>query len=106
MIPKVLQSILLLILETFILFSYTKLKDKNFSLSVSHQERLTKLIFISNMVEYAFLAMNIYLILKTVIVQRKRKTADERYKRYIEDSNSVLVYKTVECAVAEDQNFD
>ena len=54
------------------------------------------LLLVSNIVEYLSLALNIFLIIKTTINQRRRKKTDERYRKYVEDSNSVFVYKQVE----------
>ena len=96
LIPKITQSVILLGIEILILTYYAQLQDQDFSLTKSQQNRLTKVIFVSNITEYAFLILNLLLIARTNIDQRRRKKLDERYKKHIEDCNSVFVYKKPE----------
>ena len=62
------------------------------TLLASEQRTLSTLLFVSNMVEYLFLALNILLVAKMTMEQRRRKKTDERYRKYVEDSDSVFVY--------------
>ena len=94
-VPKILQAVLMLIVECLILAYYSGLREKELSLTTSEQKQLTTLLFISNIVEYVFLALNIFLLAKMFLEQRNRKKSDERYRKHVEDSNSVFVYKEV-----------
>lgn len=55
---------------------------------------MMNLVFVSNILEYCFLILHVYLITKMALESRKRKKVDENFKIRIEERNSVLVYKT------------
>lgn len=93
LIPKITQSVFLLLLEIVLLASYTSLTSQGFSLGPKQQNFLTQLIFYSNLIEYIFLALNIYLVIKLTLEQKKLQKTNQDYKRWVENSNSVLVYK-------------
>jgi hypothetical protein len=67
LIPKITQSVLLLILEAILLISFTKLEKKAYAIKESHQNDITKFILISNIIEYVFLLLYIYSIVKDFI---------------------------------------
>jgi hypothetical protein len=47
----------------------------------------------SNILEYVFLVLNIIYALRLAWEIKKNLKADSRYKEYVENQNSVLVYK-------------
>lgn len=92
-IPKFIQSVLLMLVEILLLLYFAKLQKAEFSLTKSQQKNLTNLIFASNLVEYAFLGLGIFIIAKIYCDRNKKQMADARYKRYLRDRTSALVYK-------------
>lgn len=95
LIPKVTQSLLLLVLEGIFLWTYIKLEKKAFAITESHQHLITKFIFVSNIVEYLFLVFYIYTIVNSFLEHKRKEKASKLYKKYSEEQSSALVYKTV-----------
>lgn len=96
LLTRVSQSALLLTLEIILLKSYSQLQNQTFSLNKSDQTKLGSLVFASNIVEYIFLAFNIFMIVKLGIQDRKRKKTDGQYLRHVQESESLFVYQTQE----------
>lgn len=48
---------------------------------------------ISSFVEYLFLGLSAFLILKMTLASRKKAKTDIGYKKYIESKNSVIIFK-------------
>lgn len=92
-LPKIAQSLLLLGIESMLLLFYLKLEDVSLPLKRSSQKIITSTIFVSNMLEYIFLILNIYLLIKLTLAQKKRIKTDKKYQKHIESKNSALVYK-------------
>ena len=87
LIPKVAQPIALILAETIMLGGLLGFEDKNSSLSEGTQNFLIKLILYSNLLEYIFLALNIFLIIKLALSDRQRMKTDPEFKKMIESKN-------------------
>ena len=72
LIPKVSQSCILLALEIFLLVFYSRLRNKDFSLTKSQQSTLQTLIFFSNIGEYVFLRIQIFSLVNVGLDTRRR----------------------------------
>lgn len=70
LIPKISQPLALILVETTILLGMLGFKDKTSTLSEPTQRFLIKVILYSNLLEYVFLAMNIFLIIKIAFQER------------------------------------
>lgn len=92
-IPKITQSIFLLLIESLMLNSYLRLVDNNFPLPENTQNSLSTLFMVSNFVEYAVLLLTIVMIVRMFCQEKSRKQVDPNYKVYIEEKDSFLIYK-------------
>lgn len=84
MIPKVLQSLILLITEFLFLLSFTRLDYPYFGLSEATQKSLIKIILVGTFAEYAFLVINVIAMVLTMLEERKLKKLDPKYKAFVE----------------------
>lgn len=83
LIPKVSQSLILIILEIFLLVFYSRLENKFLSLTKSQQTKIGSLIFFSSIIEYLFLGLHIFWIVKILLEKRKKEMTDMEYKDYV-----------------------
>lgn len=95
LIPRVAQSFIMLVLQFLLLTFYTKLQETDFSLSKTQQSSLGNLIFISNIFEYLFLGLNIFLVVKMALETRRKQKANSHYREYLQNRSSVIVYRKV-----------
>ena len=95
LVPKLTQSIFLLIIEFIMLKSFLSLSNTKYALSEGVQNTLSTLFLVSNIVEYAVILLNIVLITRLFCIKRKRKELDPKYRIYIEENESFLVYKKI-----------
>jgi hypothetical protein len=93
LIPKIVQSLLILTVEICLLSTHAKQKNWKFPLNVSSQETIIKAVMISTFIEYGLLAIYIIVILKTTIQDRNRKKTDKEYKEFEEQKNQFILYK-------------
>lgn len=93
LIPKVVQSLLLLAIEILLLVFYSQLKKKDYALAKSQQSKLGTLIFISNIVEYVLLGLYILVLVTAAFKNRRRQKMDSSFKKHIAERNSILVYR-------------
>lgn len=91
-VPKIGQSLALLFVEILILASYRGLQVPRFHLSESSQKLIINAIFYSNLVEYGFMALHIFLIIRFMLSERKRKRTDPEYKSQIEKQQQFLIF--------------
>lgn len=94
LIPKIAQPLALILAETIMLFGLLGFKDKTSSLSESTQRFLINLILYSNILEYIFLVLNIFLIIKIACSDRQRAKTDPEFKKMVEAKNQVIVYRS------------
>ena len=83
-IPKVGQSVALLVVEILIFASFKGLKGPKFNFSDSSQNLIIKVIFYSNFLEYGFMLMHIFMMISLVLTERKKKQQDPDYKKWTE----------------------
>ena len=83
LIPRVVQSLLIITLEAFFLVYFLRLDDKKQELPETAQLRIIKLILIANFVEYAIMILELFTIIRQIIAHRKG-LKDPIYKQFIE----------------------
>jgi uncharacterized membrane protein len=93
LIPKIVQSLLILTVEICLLSTHAQQKNWKFPLSAASQDTIIKAIVISTFIEYGLLAINIIVIIKTTIQDRNRKKTDKEYKEFQEQKNQFIQYK-------------
>lgn len=93
LIPRIAQPLALITAESLLLYNLLQFKSKAWALSESLQKFLIRLIFISNILEYIFLVLNIILIIKTSISDKKLMQSNPDYKRIMESKNDVIIYR-------------
>lgn len=93
LIPRIAQPIALITAEGLLLYNLFKFEDKAWTLNEGAQKFLIKLIFCSNILEYIFLALSIFLMIKIAISDKKLKQSNPEYKKIIESKSEVIVYR-------------
>ena len=93
LVPRVSQSISLILIEFIFLILHLKLLDRFNPLKNSSQDLLFRVFFYSNLIEYAILALNIYLLVETQLSERKKKKTSDKYKEYVEEKSSAFIYQ-------------
>jgi hypothetical protein len=83
-LPKVIQSIFLLVVEISMLRSYFNLENPKFSLPISSQNFITQVIKISTIAEYGLLFINICVIIMAMVQRSQRKKKDPKFKDHCE----------------------
>lgn len=102
LIPKVTQSLLLIGLEVFLLAFFSKLQNKNYSLTKSQQIKLGHIILFSNIAEYLFVGLSIFMLIRVALSNRRREKSDNSYREYIKNKNSIFVFKKREIQAPKD----
>jgi hypothetical protein len=92
-IPRMTQSIFLLLISAVLLISYVRLEEWYFPISEGAQQAVSKILFISNLVEYALMLLSLGIIVGLFFMERKLKKTDEKYRKYVEQKKSFLIFK-------------
>lgn len=92
MIPRLVQTFFLVSLETYLLISYMMLKDKRMALPEGVQRRIIQIILISNYSEYAIILLEIFLILKSLIITCKAKK-NPKFAEFWDKHFGIIAYK-------------
>ena len=83
LIPKLAQSLFLLVIEGYILKSFWDLEEPKLAIPVANQQILIKMILIASFAEYGFLLINIFYIVQMLCLEWKKKKKDPDYKKKI-----------------------
>lgn len=106
LVPRIVQSLLILTVEFCLLIPYWKLWRKDFSLSQSSQNTLMTATMISSFVEYGLLAINLGVIIWKSVSERKLKKANIDYKKFTEKKSQFLEFKSKSSEESNTQNFE
>ena len=81
---RITSSLLILTVEFCLLIPYIKLESWSYQLSPASQNVVIKAILISGYTEYGLFGINILVVLSMMFQEKKRKSADQNYKKFSE----------------------
>lgn len=92
LLPRVVQSIVLIFLQSIILRAYNSLEDKKMPLAQETQNLLVSFILYTTYAEYLILAINVGYIIYSLYSESSRKKTDPEYKKFAENRDQFLRY--------------
>lgn len=81
LIPRLTQSLILFAIESLLLLSYSNLETSHQALSSSRQNTIIWIIAGANFAEYLFLLLNLFVIVKSLVSDYRRKKVDPAFKK-------------------------